>query len=174
MDPNFHPNVFWVKIRTRGSQASICVRIFTQFTTCPVLEIDQAYEMLSAQHETRPQVRIDPASLCYIIYTSDTTGSPKGVAVSHANIVNFLRSVTPIYGVRHNDRVYQGMPLAFDFSLEEIWSAWIAGATLVAGPPTSQHLGQGLTEFLVVYCYVYIVSKNGLFSMKIHLYIFKV
>jgi hypothetical protein len=33
MKPNFHPNVFWVKIRTRGSQASNCVRIFTQFTT---------------------------------------------------------------------------------------------------------------------------------------------
>jgi hypothetical protein len=32
MNPNFHPNVFWVKIRSRGSQASICVRIFTQFT----------------------------------------------------------------------------------------------------------------------------------------------
>jgi hypothetical protein len=32
MNPNFHPNVFWVNIRTRGSQASICVRIFTQFT----------------------------------------------------------------------------------------------------------------------------------------------
>src|SRR5260221_4554396 len=30
--PNIHPNVFWVNIRTRGSQASICVRIFTQFT----------------------------------------------------------------------------------------------------------------------------------------------
>src|SRR5258708_35604615 len=29
---NIHPNVFWVNIRTRGSQASICVRIFTQFT----------------------------------------------------------------------------------------------------------------------------------------------
>ena len=33
MNPNIHPNVFWVNIRTRGSQASICVRIFTQFTT---------------------------------------------------------------------------------------------------------------------------------------------
>ena len=33
MNPNIHPNVFWVNIRTRGSQASICVRIFTQFTS---------------------------------------------------------------------------------------------------------------------------------------------
>ena len=33
MNPNIHPNVFWVNIRTRGSEASICVRIFTQFTS---------------------------------------------------------------------------------------------------------------------------------------------
>ncbi len=30
--PNLHPTVFWVNIRTRGSQPSICVRLFTQFT----------------------------------------------------------------------------------------------------------------------------------------------
>jgi hypothetical protein len=33
MCPNFHPTVFWLKIRTRGPQPSICVRIFTQFTS---------------------------------------------------------------------------------------------------------------------------------------------
>ena len=49
---------------------------------------------------------------------------------------------------RH-DRVYQGMSTAFDFSFEEIWPTWIAGATLVAGPPDSQHLGHRLAEFLV-------------------------
>ncbi len=32
--PNLRPTVFWMKIRTRGPQPSICVRIFTQFTTC--------------------------------------------------------------------------------------------------------------------------------------------
>ena len=33
MNPNIHPNVFWVNIRTRGSQPSICVLTFTQFTS---------------------------------------------------------------------------------------------------------------------------------------------
>ena len=40
MNPNFHPNVFWVKIRTKGSLARICVRIFTQFTSKSNLVID--------------------------------------------------------------------------------------------------------------------------------------
>lgn len=125
---------------------------------CPVLELDQEGAALSMQSEKRPLVRVDPASLCYIIYTSGTTGKPKGVAVAHANITNFLRVVTPIYGVTRDDRVYQGMSTAFDFSFEEIWPTWIAGATLIAGPTDSRRLGHGLTEFLnehkitVLYC----------------------
>ena len=59
-----------------------------------LVELDQEYEALSIQDETRPQVYVDPVSLCYIIYTFDATRRPKGVAVSHANIVNFLRVAT--------------------------------------------------------------------------------
>ncbi|MBV9230748.1 MAG: amino acid adenylation domain-containing protein, partial [Chloroflexi bacterium] len=116
---------------------------------CPVIELDRVAEELALKSEMRPQVRVDPASLCYIIYTSGTTGRPKGVAISHANITNFLRVVTPIYSVMRDDRVYQGMSMAFDFSFEEIWPTWIAGATLVAGPTDSRRLGHGLTEFLI-------------------------
>jgi non-ribosomal peptide synthetase-like protein len=125
---------------------------------CPILELDQEGAALAAQPEKRPMVRVDPSSLCYIIYTSGTTGKPKGVAVAHCNITNFLRVVTPIYGVTRDDRVYQGMSTAFDFSFEEIWPTWIAGATLIAGPTDSRRLGHGLTEFLnehkitVLYC----------------------
>jgi non-ribosomal peptide synthetase component F len=99
----------------------------TSTLACPVLELDEALEQLSAQPETRPEIRVDPLSLCYIIYTSGSSGRPKGVAISHDSITNFLRIVTPIYDVQSDDRVYQGMTIAFDFSFEEIWPTWIAG-----------------------------------------------
>ena len=83
-------------------------------------------------------------SLCYVIYTSGSTGKPKGVAISHASIVNFLRVATPIYGVTADDRVYQGMSISFDFHLEEMWPAWVAGATLVAGPTDARRFGREL------------------------------
>ena len=116
---------------------------------CTVLELDEAVSLLEEQPEIRTGIQVDPSSLCYVIYTSGTTGRPKGVAVSHANITNFLRVVTPIYDVMREDRVYQGMSIAFDFSIEEIWPTWIAGAILVAGPTDSRRLGHGLTEFLI-------------------------
>jgi non-ribosomal peptide synthetase-like protein len=121
----------------------------TQGLPCRVLELDKATDALAAQSSTDPYIRVSPTALCYIIYTSGTTGRPKGVAISHANIANFLRVIPSIYGVKHTDRVYQGMSTAFDFSVEEIWPTWIAGATLVAGPTDSRRLGQGLTEFLI-------------------------
>ncbi|MFF7631744.1 Pls/PosA family non-ribosomal peptide synthetase [Kitasatospora sp. NPDC008050] len=114
-----------------------------------ILELDELTDQLIVQSADRPAVGIDPSAVCYVIYTSGTTGRPKGVAVSHANIVNFLQSVAPIYQVREEDRVYQGLSLAFDFSVEEIWPAWVVGATLVAGPTDDRRVGEGLAAFLV-------------------------
>jgi non-ribosomal peptide synthetase-like protein len=129
--------------------ATSSLRQRTQGLACSVLELDRAARAVAAQPTTGVEAGVDPSSVCYVIYTSGTTGRPKGVAVSRASIVNFLGVVTPIYDVRSDDRVYQGMTLAFDFSLEEIWPTWIAGATLVAGPTDSRRLGHGLTEFLL-------------------------
>ena len=87
--------------------------------------------------------------LAYIIYTSGSTGRPKGVAVEHGSICNFVRVAAEVYGIRASDRVYQGMTIAFDFSVEEIWVPWIAGATSVPKPPGSALLGADLHTYLV-------------------------
>src|SRR5205823_7470626 len=152
LDPSFPPDQVAFIAEDAGLRGLVTTSAFREKTSalpCPVLELDRAYVALSVQHETRPQVHVDPASLCYIIYTLSATDRPIGVAVSHANIVNFLHVITPIYGVTRNDRVYQGMSTSFDFSFEEIWPTWIAGATLFVGPTNTQCLGHKLTEFLV-------------------------
>jgi non-ribosomal peptide synthetase-like protein len=94
--------------------------------------------------ETGPPVD----DLCYIIYTSGSTGRPKGVAIDHASICNFVRVAVEIYGLESWDRVYQGMTVAFDFSVEEIWVPLLAGATLVPKPGGASLLGRELWEFL--------------------------
>ncbi|BCL80614.1 amino acid adenylation domain-containing protein [Ktedonobacteria bacterium brp13] len=132
----------------RGLVTTSVFRTKTSVLPCPVIELDQAYEVISQQDETRPQLRVEPTSLCYITYTSSAAGRLNGIAVSHANIVNFLHVATPIYGITRHDRVYQGMSTAIDFSIEEIWPTWIAGATLVAGPTDARRFGLGLAAFL--------------------------
>ncbi|HEY2765641.1 MAG TPA: amino acid adenylation domain-containing protein, partial [Pseudonocardiaceae bacterium] len=86
--------------------------------------------------------------LAYVIYTSGSTGWPKGVAISHASICNFVRVAAEVYGIQAEDRVYQGMTIAFDFSVEEIWVPWMSGATLVPKPGGTVQLGADLHEFL--------------------------
>ncbi|WP_137134247.1 Pls/PosA family non-ribosomal peptide synthetase [Rhizobium sp. FKY42] len=95
-------------------------------------------------------VQVGPASddLCYILYTSGTTGRPKGVAVAHRSICNFVRVAADAYGYRPEDRVYQGMTIAFDFSTEEIWVPFAAGATIVPAPGRMTLVGEELAEFL--------------------------
>ena len=53
-----------------------------------------------------------------------------------------------MYDVRPSDRVYQGMTISFDFSIEEIWPTFATGATLVVGPSDSRRLGAELADFL--------------------------
>ena len=87
--------------------------------------------------------------LAYLIYTSGTTGNPKGVVIEHPSICNFVKVAAELYGFRPGDRVYQGMTIAFDFSVEELWVPLIAGATLVPGKPGASLVGDDLADFLI-------------------------
>jgi len=89
----------------------------------------------------RPRVRagpVHPSALAYILYTSGTTGRPKGVGVSHANLVHTVEAVAERYALGPGDRVLQFSALTFDVAAEELFASLIRGATVVlrpAGPP---------------------------------------
>jgi non-ribosomal peptide synthetase-like protein len=125
----------------------------------PVLEVDRCGQALATAPATRPRLPEDSDPAAYVIYTSGSSGRPKGVEVAQSSICNFLSVVPHVYDVRSGDRVYQGMTISFDFSIEEIWPTWAVGATLVAGPrDESRRLGADLADFLeesgvtVFYC----------------------
>jgi non-ribosomal peptide synthetase-like protein len=77
---------------------------------------------------------VSPDAPAYVIYTSGSTGKPKGILITQRSICHFLRSENAVLGVRADDRVYQGFSVAFDMSFEEIWIAYLVGATLWLGP----------------------------------------
>ncbi|HKY86846.1 MAG TPA: Pls/PosA family non-ribosomal peptide synthetase, partial [Pseudorhodoplanes sp.] len=120
------------------------------FDVCTVF-LDNAKHRIDALPGTRlneSEVAASADQLCYIIYTSGTTGNPKGVAIEHPSIVNFVRVASELYGYRAGDRVYQGMTIAFDFSVEEIWVPLMAGATLIPARSGSSLVGEELADFL--------------------------
>ncbi len=91
-------------------------------------------DLLAEGDSTLPCVGAKPSDPAYVIYTSGSTGQPKGIVISHQSICHFLRSENELLGVDENDLVYQGFSLAFDMSFEEIWIAYLAGATLWIAP----------------------------------------
>ena len=62
--------------------------------------------------------------------------------------MNFVRVAAETYGYRPGDRVYQGLTLAFDFSVEEVWVPLLAGATLVPSQTRGSLVGTELHSFL--------------------------
>ncbi|RON52260.1 hypothetical protein BK666_02495 [Pseudomonas frederiksbergensis] len=68
--------------------------------------------------------------LAYVIYTSGSTGTPKGVMIEHRGLVNYTLDAIRLFGLTSADTVLQQNTLNFDLSVEEIFPALIAGATL--------------------------------------------
>ncbi|MBX7119741.1 MAG: acyl--CoA ligase [Gemmatimonadaceae bacterium] len=72
--------------------------------------------------------------LAAIIYTSGSTGFPKGVMLSHLNMVSACRSVSTYLGYRRDDIIFCALPLSFDYGLYQVLMAFRVGASVVLRP----------------------------------------
>jgi amino acid adenylation domain-containing protein len=81
---------------------------------------------------------IDVNSIAYLLFTSGSTGQPKGVMVSHTNVLHYVSYVTKRYGVECNDRLSQTFDLTFDLSAHDLFVAWTNGACLCV--PTQKQM----------------------------------
>ena len=75
-----------------------------------------------------------PSSLAYVLYTSGTSGQPKGVGVSHGNLAHTLQAVADRYRLGPADRALQFAALTFDVAAEELFATLIRGGTVVLLP----------------------------------------
>ncbi|WP_017496494.1 non-ribosomal peptide synthetase [Flavobacterium sp. WG21] len=92
--------------------------------------LDVQMDMLEESEENL-NVKLGKQNSAYLIYTSGTSGSPKGVLVTHIGIVNTILNQSEILNIQNNDKVLQFASLSFDASVSEIFMALGTGATLI-------------------------------------------
>ena len=79
-----------------------------------------------------------PSDLAYVLYTSGSTGAPKGVMIEHRSVSNLLSWSQRCYPLARGSRVLQKAPIGFDASVWEIFAPLVAGGTLVLAPPGAE------------------------------------
>lgn len=72
--------------------------------------------------------------ICYLCYTSGSTGVPKGVMIEHHSVVDYIETFTEYFDVRAQDNVLQQSSVAFDTFVEEAFPILCAGGTLTILP----------------------------------------
>lgn len=77
---------------------------------------------------------IDHSSIAYVMFTSGSTGEPKGVRVTNGNVVAYVENVRPMVKATSDDRFAQTSENTFDLSVHPIWVAWECGAALCVVP----------------------------------------
>ena len=81
--------------------------------------------------DENPTSLAGPESLAFLMYTSGSTGQPKGVGLPHCGLVNYIHQLGQKTALSSADRVLQFASPSFDICIEETFAAWLHGATLV-------------------------------------------
>jgi amino acid adenylation domain-containing protein len=100
----------------------------------PLLCLDREWESISQECEETPSSGATQENAAYIIYTSGSTGQPKGVIVTHHNVVRLLRQTEHWYHFNATDVWPLFHSYAFDVSVWELWGCLFYGGRLVVVP----------------------------------------
>jgi aspartate racemase len=117
---------------------------------------DKEAAVIEQQSVENPVLQTTPDSLAYVVYTSGSTGLPKGVLVPQRGIVRLVKGANYVT-ISPQDVFLQMATTTFDAATFEIWGSLLNGASLAILPPqlpSAAELGQALRDHSVTICFL--------------------
>jgi amino acid adenylation domain-containing protein len=106
------------------------------------------WDYIESLSGSRVEASSGPSDPAHILFTSGSTGMPKGVVITHANVMHFIRWAVSCFGIAPEDRISGHPPLHFDLSTFDIYGTIAAGAQIHLLPPEISLLPHRLAEFI--------------------------
>jgi amino acid adenylation domain-containing protein len=110
-------------------------------TNAAVICLDNDWPQIAQQPTASPPHDTVPENLAYIMYTSGSTGQPKGVCITHQAVARLVKATT-YARFTADERFLQFAPISFDAATFELWGSLLNGATLVVPPPANLSLDE--------------------------------
>ncbi|HEY9796098.1 MAG TPA: amino acid adenylation domain-containing protein, partial [Leptolyngbyaceae cyanobacterium] len=114
-----------------------------------VICLDKDWETIAQESEDNPTSNVTADNLAYVVYTSGTTGKPKGVQIEHRGLLNLVFWHQQAFAVSPLDRATQVAGVAFDACGWEIWPYLSAGASIYFPNDEIRRSPEKLQDWLV-------------------------
>ncbi|HZZ39986.1 MAG TPA: amino acid adenylation domain-containing protein [Acidobacteriaceae bacterium] len=114
----------------------------------PVMCLDRERATLAKESREAPVPATSGSSLAYVLYTSGSTGIPKGVEITHAALTNFLLSMRAEPGMGASDRLLAVTTFSFDIAGLELYLPLVSGARVVIAPREATLEGAALAALI--------------------------
>ncbi len=114
-----------------------------------VVDLSDLDQLLEWYSDAPVSPALDSSQLAYVIYTSGSTGAPKGVEITHGNLLNLVEWHNATFGVTSADRATLLASPGFDASVWEIWPNLCAGASLFIPDERTRLSPEALRDWLV-------------------------
>ena len=134
-------------------------------TSAQVICLDTNAPILTTATSDNPTVSITPEHQAYIMYTSGSTGQPKGVNIKHRGVVRLVQN-TNYVSLSAKDIFLQLAPISFDAATFEIWGSLLNGGVLVVMPlhqPSLAEIGAAVRQHQVTTLWL----TAGLFQLMV-------
>ncbi len=165
LDPNYPPERLAFMLEDSAAPVLLTEKWFADILPAKskIVCIDSDWEQIARSSTDNPANQNSADSLAYLMYTSGSTGQPKGIGIPHRGVVRLVRN-TNYYDFGPDETLLQLAPISFDASTFEVWGSLLNGGRLVVMPPDAPSLEE-LARALQQHGITTLFLTTGLFHL---------